>query len=373
MAEADHALADARRALRIATEDDGRVASAPADQAGQVAPDRRRLMLMLSVPLLLAAVGGWFWLTGGKSVSTDNAYVKQDVVSVSSDVGGRIVGVDVRENQMVKAGQLLFSVDPEPYRVALAQADAQIAAAQVKVTELRTDLSTSGVDIQGAQSDVDFARAELDRQRELMARGFTTKAKLQAAENALQNAQWRVREAIADAQKAKAALATGSQVPGENPQVAAARAQRAKAALDLSRTRVVAPVGGRISQTSRLQVGQMMASGLPAVSIVASDRSWVEANFKETDLAHMHPGQPATVRFDAYPEIELKGHVESIGAGTGSEFSVLPAQNATGNWVKVTQRVPVRIAIDGASPRQLIAGQSAKVTIDIRDASDGRH
>ena len=143
--------------------------------------------------------------------------------------------------------------------------------------------------------------------------------------------------------------------------------QRDKAALDLTRTAVRAPYTGTVSQTDRLQVGQMMITGLPAVSIVRSHRSWVEANFKETDLNHMRVGQSAQVSFDAYRGLKLKGHVESLGAGTGSEFSVLPAQNATGNWVKVTQRVPVRIAIDEASPRQLIAGLSADVTVDVGD------
>lgn len=334
------------------------------------APARaRRLALLLSVPLAILAIGGYFYAVSGQSVSTDNAYVKQDVVSVSSDVGGRIVAVHVRENQQVQAGDILFQVDPEPYKVALAQADAAIAAAQVKVTELRTDYSTSGVSVTGAQSDVTFTQAELQRQQELMARGFTTKARLQAAQNAYQNALLRVQLAQVDAQKAKAALSTGAQVPGENPDIAAARAQRAKALLDLERTTVRAPVSGRISQSERLQVGQMMMTGLPAVSIVASNRSWIEANFKETDLDHMYPGQAASVRLDAYPGLELRGHVDSIGAGTGSEFAVLPAQNANGNWVKVTQRVPVRIAIDGTSQRPLIAGQSAQIVVDIRKAS----
>ncbi|HEX7877025.1 MAG TPA: HlyD family secretion protein [Sphingobium sp.] len=354
MAEADRPIVEAGTPVLIEM--------APASRYGG-----RRIALLLSLPLVLIAVGAWFWLTSGRSVSTDNAYVKQDVVTVSSDMGGRIVEVKVRENQMVKAGDLLFQVDADPYRVALQQADAQLAAAQVKLTELRTDFSTSGVDISGAQNDVSFARAEMQRQQELMTRGFTTKAKLQSAENTYKNAVWRVSEAEAEAQKAKAALATGAQVPGVNPAVAAAMAQRAKAALDLSRTQVRAPIDGRISQSSRLQLGQMMMTGLPAVSIVASDRSWIEANFKEEQLDHMRPGQPATVRFDAYPGLELKGHVESLGAGTGSEFAVLPAQNANGNWVKVTQRVPVRIALDEKSPRPLIAGLSAQVKIDIRD------
>ena len=367
MAEGDRPILDrASRApaFEAATSDKPEMeATAPS-----AARRRRRLALLLCVPLLLAAAGGYFYVTSGNSVSTDNAYVKQDVVSVSSDVGGRIVAVMVRENQMVEAGDILFQVDPEPYKVALAQADAAIAAAQVKVTELRTDYSTSGVGVAGAQSDVTFTRAELERQQELMERGFTTKARLQAAQNAYQNAVLRAQLAQVDAQKAKAALSTGAQVPGENPDIAAAKAQRAKAMLDLERTAVRAPVSGRVSQSDRLQVGQMMVNGLPAVSIVASNRSWIEANFKETDLDHMYPGQPAEVRLDSYPELALRGHVDSIGAGTGSEFAVLPAQNANGNWVKVAQRVPVRIAIDEKTQRQLIAGQSDDVTIDIRSA-----
>lgn len=366
MAEADRPILE--RASRAASP----VSASPAPQATDVPasePRRgRRMALLFSVPIALLAIGGYFYATSGQSVSTDNAYVKQDVVSVSSDVGGRIVAVNVRENQQVKAGDILFQVDPEPYKVALAQADAAIAAAQVKVTELRTDYDTSGVSVTGAQSDVTFTRAELQRQQELMNRGFTTKARLQAAQNAYQNAALRVQLAQVDAQKAKAALSTGAQVPGQNPDIAAARAQRAKALLDLQRTAVRAPVSGRVSQSDRLQVGQMMITGLPAVSIVASERSWIEANFKETDLDHMYPGQSATVRLDSYPDIKLRGHVDSIGSGTGSEFAVLPAQNANGNWVKVTQRVPVRIAIDDKSQRPLIAGQSARVTVDIRKA-----
>lgn len=349
--------------------DEKTLAAAAAIPAAEQARSTRRRLLMLSVPLALAIAGGYFWLNSGRTVSTDNAYVQQDKVSVGADVSGRIVEVHVRENQYVKAGEILFRIDPEPYRVALAEAEAAVASAQVNLTRLQTDYSTTGVDISGAREDIAYAQEEYERQTALMTRGFTTRARLQDAEHALQQAREELRTAQADAQKARAALATGRAVPGENPAIAAAKAQRDKAALNLDRTAVRAPVSGRISQADRLQVGQMMMTGLPAVSIVADERSWVEANFKETQLDKMHPGQKADVSVDAYPGLELRGHVQSIGAGTGSEFSVLPAQNASGNWVKVTQRIPVRIAIDGRPSRQLIAGMSAEVTVHVRDES----
>lgn len=344
---------------------DAMAAAIPAPRRG---PSRwRRPMLILSVPAALAVAGGYFWVTGGRTASTDNAYVQQDKVAVGADVSGRIVEVNVRENQHVKAGDILFRIDPEPYRVALAESNAAIATAQVNVSRLHAEYQATGVDISGAREDIAYAQEEYERQKALMARGFTTRARLQDAEHALQQAREELRTAQADAQKARVALATGAAVPGENPAIAAAKARRDKAALELSRTVVRAPVSGRISQADRLQVGQMMLTGLPAVSIVADDRSWIEANFKETQLDKMRPGQKAAISVDAYPGLKLKGHVQSIGAGTGSEFSILPAQNANGNWVKVTQRIPVRIAIDGKPARQLIAGMSAEVTVHVRN------
>ena len=323
-----------------------------------------RLALMLSVPLLLIAAAIWYYLANDHFVSTDNAYVQQDKVSVSAQLTGEIVEVAVRENQQIKAGDLLFRIDPEPVRIAIAQAQASIAAAQVRVIGMETQSNLSGADISGASEDVAFFEQEYRRQSELMQRGFTTRARLQAAEHAVSDARSKLAEAQADAAMARAALATGSAAPGINPGVLAGQAQLRKAQLDLGRTEVRAPVSGTASQADRLQIGQMMSIGLPALTIVVSDRSWVEANFKETDLARMHVGQKAELSFDAYPDMKLSGHIASIGAGTGSEFSILPAQNANGNWVKVTQRVAVRIAIDEKPTRPMLAGLSTHVRID---------
>jgi membrane fusion protein (multidrug efflux system) len=323
-----------------------------------------RPVLMASLPLALIAGGAAYYLANDHYVSTDNAYVQQDKVSVSAEVNGRIIDVAVRENQTVKAGDLLFRIDPQPYQLAAAQADAAIASAQVRLATLQTDYQTSGVDIASAREDVAFFTKEYERQSKLMQTGFTTKARLQEAEHALSEARSRLSTAQADAQKAQSHLATGAAAPGVNPQVLSAQVQKRRAILELSRTEVRAPESGVVSQADRLQVGQMMVSGLPAVTIVSTAGTWIEANFKETDLNLMRIGQPAELTFDAYPKMKLKGHVASIGAGTGSEFSVLPAQNANGNWVKVTQRVPVRIVIDEKAPRPLIAGLSTHVRID---------
>ncbi|MEG3150459.1 HlyD family secretion protein [Sphingomonas sp. ZT3P38] len=333
-------------------------------------PAKRRWLrpvLMLSVPLLLVALGGYFWLTSGRYVTTDNAYVQQDMVSVSPDVSGRIVAVNVRENQRVKAGDVLFRIDPEPFRIALAQADAALSAARVEVNTLATDTGGANADIQSANADILLAQATYNRQAALMKQGFTTRASFDAAAQQVSAAKARLATAQASAAKARTQIGSGGGASGLPAAIQAAMAQRAKAALDLARTTVYAPEDGVISQTGRLQIGTIMPSGVPVLSLVANHAPWVEANFKETDLNHMAVGQCAEVKLDAYPGLKVKGHVASIGAGTGSEFSVLPAQNASGNWVKVTQRVPVRIAIDGKPARPLIAGLSTDISIDTKN------
>ena len=321
---------------------------------------------MLLVPALLAGFAYRYYRQNEKYVSTDNAYVQQDKVSVSAELSGRIIQVAVKENQAVKAGDLLFKIDPTPYQIALDQAGATIAAAEARVTNLETTYKTTSVDITIAQESVAFAQKQFARQAELLRQGFTTRARYDEAQHAVNAARNDLANAIADAEKAKSALATSPTAPGINPGVLAGRVQRDKAMWDISRTEVRAPTSGVVSQADRLLVGQMMVQGLPALAIVVTDRTWIEANFKETDLNRMKVGQTARITFDAYPDLKVKAHVASIGAGTGSEFSVLPAQNANGNWVKVTQRVPVRFVLDEAPARPMIAGLSAHVRVDTR-------
>jgi len=320
---------------------------------------RARTFLLLIVPGLLLLIGAYMWLTSGGSESTDNAQVKTDIVSVTAQVTGPAIEVDVKNGDHVKRGDVLFRIDPAPFKVALEQAEAQLAAARLQTNELRTQAAGTGADITGAQANLEIKRNALGRQSALLKKGFTTRADYEDALNEVRTAETELADARARAANASAAIA-----PGQQPSIAQAQAAVDKAKLDLERTIVRAPMDGEIANADRLQIGTQIISGVGAVSVVHSDSAWIEANFKEKQLMDMRPGQPVTVKIDAYPGESFKAHVQSIGAGTGSEFSILPAQNANGNWVKVTQRVPVRIAFDGHPSKPMIAGLSAVVTVD---------
>lgn len=319
-------------------------------------------LLMISVPLAIVAAGLWFWLTSGGSVTTDNAYLKMDMVSISPEVGGKIIEVAVQENQQVKQGDLLFRIDPEPYELEVQQTNAAIDVAQVMVGTMTAEVETSTVDIASAKEDIAFAEVTFQRQAALMERGLTTKANYDEAKYALTLSKEKLHQAQAEEMKARSKLATGKNSEA-TPQLEMARVQHEQAILNLNRTEIRAPINGRIAQANRLNMGQVMIVGLPVLTIVNTDSSWIEANFKETDLTNMAIGQKAEIHFDAYPNETVKGHVKSIGSGTGSEFSILPAQNATGNWVKVTQRVAVRLSLDEKPSHMMIAGLSATVKV----------
>jgi membrane fusion protein (multidrug efflux system) len=320
-----------------------------------------RIIIMFIVPALLVLGGAYMWLTSGGSVSTDDAQIRQDIVSVSPQVNGQVVEVMVRNGARVKRGDLLFRIDPQPYQVALENAQAQLASAQLQTKVLRTTAAGTGGDIAGAEANLKIKQNALARQQALLKQGFTTRADYEDALNEVKTAETQLADARARAANANAAVA-----PGEQPQIAQAQAAVDKAKLDLERTDVRAPMDGVIENADDLQVGKMAVTGIGMLSLVHSQTAWVEANFKEKDVGRMVPGLRAEITVDAYPGQKFPGHVQSIGAGTGSEFSLLPAQNANGNWVKVTQRVPVRIAFDGKPSKPMIAGLSvtAKVYFD---------
>ena len=343
------------------TEVDNETAAAAASAVEDAKTDKRRWLrplLLFIVPALLLVGGAYYWISSGGSVSTDNAAVKQDIVSVSPQVAGPVVEVKVRNGDQVKRGDLLFRIDPASFRVALEQAEAQLAAAKLQTTQLQTQAVGTGADITGASANLQIKRNALSRQSALLKRGFTTRADYDDALNEVRTAE----TALADA-RARSANAHSALAPGEQPSIAQAQAAVDKARLDLERTEIRAPMDGSIANADRLQVGQMAVTGVGMLSLVHDKAAWVEANFKEKDVGKMVPGQRATIEIDAYPGTHFKAHVLSVGAGTGGEFAIIPAQNANGNWVKVTQRVPVRIAFDGNPSKPMIAGLSSTVTV----------
>jgi membrane fusion protein (multidrug efflux system) len=342
-----------------------------------VRPKRRPWLLMLSVPLLIVVIAAYFWLTSGRTVTTDNAEIGAPVVTISAEVSGKIVEVDVHENQHVKPGDVLFKLDPAPYQIALLEAQAALGNAKMSVSELKgtaaskdADASNKAAAIQSTAAQVALARETFRRQSDLMAKGFTTRAQLDAARSGLVSAQAAHVAAVADTESARASATAaraklGVDVNGVPPTVASAQAMVEKAQLDLSRTIIRAPIAGTVTQSDKLQIGNNVLQALPEVSVVGNGNYWVDANFKETQLAQLRIGQTADVEIDAIPGKTFCARVSGIGAGTGSQFSLLPAQNATGNWVKVTQRVPVRLVLCDAPRQPLAAGWSATVTVHV--------
>ncbi|HEY8576992.1 MAG TPA: HlyD family secretion protein [Devosia sp.] len=341
--------------------------AAPSAMAAPPAKKRRpgRLLLMVSVPLLVVGGGAYFYLTGGRFEETDNAYVQQAKVAVSSDIAGRIVAVNISENQMVHAGDVLFSIDPAPYQIALDQANAALGSARVNVEQLKVSYQTAQTALAAAKATLEIQQASFNRQNTLVEQGVSSASTLDQPKLSLRAAQTAVASAEQQVASAVAALAGNPEIETDmHPTVLAALSQVQLAERNLSKTDVVAAADGVISQIGNLNVGQFVTTGTTIASLVETGGTWVEANFKETQLAGIHVGMVAEVAVDASPGAPLEGKVTSIGAATGSEFSLIPAQNATGNWVKVVQRIPVRVDFEPDAAVQLRSGMSALVSVD---------
>ncbi|TGQ41298.1 HlyD family secretion protein [Mesorhizobium sp. M00.F.Ca.ET.216.01.1.1] len=345
------------------------VTVAPPEQPAPVPPKKRRVgrfLLMFALPVALIAGGSYVWVTGGRYQETDNANLQQAKVSIAADTAGRIVRVDIADNQLVKQGDLLFAIDPEPYRIALAQADAAVAGARLNVEQLRAAYSQAMAQEKSDSSEVEYAQSQYDRAADLAQKGINAKSALDEARNDLDKAKQQLAVAQQGIASAKAALGGNPDIETDkHPTVMAALAARDKAAYDLAQTTVRAPADGIVSQAASFKVGQYVGAGTPLFSLVETGDTWIDANFKETQLTNMKPGQKAEIVVDTYPGKTFEATVKAIGAGTGAEFSLLPAQNATGNWVKVTQRIPVRLQLtDPDGKMALRTGMSAAVTVD---------
>jgi membrane fusion protein (multidrug efflux system) len=324
-----------------------------------------RAVLLVGVPLAVGAAALWLYAVGGRHVETDNAYVKAHIIAVSAEVAGRVAAVEVRDNQAVAAGALLFRIDPAPFEVAIARADAQMAVVRTDLESLRADYRVALAEAKEVEERIDFTTRQLDRQRLLKEKGMGREDMFDEARHNLDVARARLAAVRERTARALASLGGDPNLPAErHPRFLEAQAARSAAQLDLARTRVTAPAAGVVSNM-RLQAGEFVARGVPVFSLIETRDTWVEANFKETQLAGVRVGQSARIVADAYPGVEWTARVSTIAPATGAEFALLPPQNATGNWVKVVQRVPVHLAIEPAPGQPpLRAGMTVTVTID---------
>lgn len=346
---------------------------------------RRQGLTLIAAAVGVAALawGGWHWLHGRHHQNTDNAYVAGNVVQITPQVGGTVTAIGADDNDFVKAGQVLVKLDPADASVALAQAEAQLAQTVREVRGLFANTATLEAQLKAREADAVRAQTELTRLDDDVRRRtplVTTGAVGREEFEHLQQQATAARQALAAAQAAVQATreqlaASQAQTEGtrvaEHPAVQRAAAKVREADLALQRIELVAPISGHIAKRG-VQLGQRVQAGSPLMTLVALDRLWVDANFKESQLQDLRIGQSAELEADVYgSKVTYHGKVEGLGAGTGAAFALLPAQNATGNWIKVVQRVPVRIALD---PQELAAhplrvGLSMDVTVDTADQS----
>jgi membrane fusion protein (multidrug efflux system) len=325
-----------------------------------------RVLLLGVVPVGAVAIGAYIYLTGGRYAGTDDAFTKADMVQISADVSARVVAIEVKDNQPVQAGDVLFRLDDETFRIALAKAEAKLAHTRNDIAALQAAYHQKPNDLKSAQADLAYWSTELTRQQKLAGEGFATKSIADQTRRSNDMAS----ASVAGDQRAIDAIA--AQLDGdpdlpveEHAAYREALAERNQAALDLRHTVVTAPASGVVGGVENLQVGDYLNAGAAAFNLVRADRIWVEANMKETDLTYVRPGQPVTVTIDTYPNRVWQGKVASLSPASGSEFSLLPPQNASGNWVKIVQRIPVRIELEvGKKGPPLRAGMSAAVEID---------
>jgi len=303
-------------------------------------------LLSIIGPLVALVFGLHLYLTGGRYISTDNAYLKSDKIAVSSDVSGRVERVWVHANQTVEPGTLLFRIDQEPFAIALEQAQAKLATAMQEVSALRFLYMQKRATLKQAQTDIVFHNQQFERQRQLRIKKIAAQVNFDSALRNLRNARDHVAVLTQDMARVRAKLGGDPDTPtSKHASVMTARSTVKQAELELKRTEIRAPVAGIVTNFE-LQRGEYVKSGDVVFSIVGTNKVWVQANYRETDLTHIRTGQTATIRIDAYPGKTWIATVESISPATGAEFALLPPQNTTGNWVKVVQRLPLRLKLE---------------------------
>jgi membrane fusion protein (multidrug efflux system) len=314
--------------------------------------------------VVVLAGGAWFYLTSGRYIDTDNAYIKAAKIMVTPEVTGTIMSVNIIDNQSVKKGEVLFAIDPTTYEIAEKKAEADLATARSNVLELKAEYAQKIADIQKAQVIAEYADKQYKRMVALRKSQTVAQATLDNVESQRDTALKDIASLREEANQYVAQLDGNPNIaPEDQSGYKAAAAALEQARLNLERTTVRAPADGIIGTAPH--PGDYARTSVPQLNLVATGHVWIEANFKETELTRVRTGQPVTIKIDTYPGHEWEGQVESISPATGSEFSVLPAQNSTGNWVKVVQRIAVRIAVDrNHDELPLRAGMSTNVEID---------
>ncbi|MEX2693454.1 HlyD family secretion protein [Rhizobium mongolense] len=324
-----------------------------------------RPVLFALLPVALVA-GGYFYVNGGQVMSTDNAYIQADMVGLTTDVSGIVDQINVHENETVKAGQVLFSLKSDSFRIALDGAKAQLGVQRNQIENLKASYRQSLAEITQAKADIPYFQAQFDRQQSLVNSSAATRAAYDEAKHDLDAALQKVAVAKAQAATTLAELGDDASQPVEqNPLYLQAKSNVDNAQRELDHSVVKAPFDGVVTNVNALQVGSYLQASQQAFSLVATNRLWIAASPKETDLTYVKPGQEASIYVDTYPGVEWKGKVESISPASGSSFSLLPAQNTTGNWVKVVQRIPIHVSIDDAEGKPpLRVGMSTIVDVD---------
>jgi membrane fusion protein (multidrug efflux system) len=325
-----------------------------------------RWALFALLPLALIA-GGYGYVTGGQVMSTDNAYVEADKVGVSTDVSGIVKDIDVTENQRVEAGQILYRLDPRQFQIALDSAKANLAQVALTIDAMKQDYRRMLSDIAAQQAQVELDQATYDRYATLVQTASISKANYDQARFTLQLDKNKLESLRQQAQVQLARLAGNPDIPAaQHPQYLQAKAQVDEAQRQLDHTVVNAPFAGIVTNVPSIAPGKYLQASMTAFYLVATDHVWVYSNPKETELTYVRPGQPVTVTVDTYPDAEWHGAIESISPAAAQEFSLLPAQNTSGNWVKVVQRIPMRVRLDTSDKNRptLRAGMSVEVDVD---------
>ncbi len=323
-----------------------------------------RNFLLVFGPVVVAVVAGYFYWTGGRFVDTDNAYIQADKVAISAEVSGSIVAILVSENDYIEKGTPLFKIDNRSYVIALEQARARLQGVLADIRMQKVSYRQKINELHLAQTNIDFTKKEFTRQSSLDFNQAVAKVQLDDSHHNFEVSQYKLAIIKNETEQILTRLEGDPEIsPDKLGSYRLAQAMVEEATLDLEKTTVLAPFSGRVSKIP--QAGKHVEPGTPVMSLIADKSFWIEANIKETQLTHVHPGQKVKILVDTYPEHELVGTVQSISPGTGSEFSIIPAQNATGNWVKVVQRVPVRISVDTLSDKRILrSGMSTNVRID---------